>query len=98
MKVTVSFGIGNDVQLESLPNGTSTETFNVTRRGASLFQRVYPTPANIGHVMTDKAIQAVLGFGDNVRPLVFSVEQTRATRLQDGMNLNIEDKPCEKRS
>lgn len=72
MKVTVRFGVGNQLT------------------------RTFPQGSTINSVLTDRNVQAVLGFSTNVEGYVHGVPQPGTTLLVDGMTIDVNNKACEK--
>lgn len=49
-----------------------------------------PDTHTIGQVIADPTCKAVLGYGDNVKPLVSGVEQTTDTVISDDSTVTLE--------
>lgn len=67
--------------------------YNVTvtvQYGGQVEARQYPNGATIGHIMGDRDLKAVMGFGDNVRYMVQGIEQPHTAVLSDGVRVFVE--------
>lgn len=72
--------------------------FSVTiRYGAGdEMTKAFDDGATVRDVLTNTAVKAALGFGDNVRALIDGVEQTSDTELTDGDIITIETRANQK--
>lgn len=50
----------------------------------------YPAGTTVGTVMGDQNLRAVLGYGENVSPVIDGVRQSCAAQLADGDEIHIE--------
>ena len=64
--------------------------------GIESIAKSYTIPPTFGEVLRDQSIRAVLGYGDNVRPLVFGVEQPLTNVVADGTTVTVETRPNQK--
>lgn len=64
--------------------------------GSDTYNRTYGEGATIATVLTDHDLKAVTGWGDNVRALIGSVEQSRTALLPDGALVVVETKANDK--
>lgn len=55
-----------------------------------------PVAPTIAEVMKDTSIKLIVGFGDNMRPLIDDVEQPTSIEVPDGAVLELETKANEK--
>ena len=60
--------------------------------GTERMSRQFPSDATIGDVVQDSNVKAVLGYGDNVRALIFGVEQDFGTDAPAGATIKVETK------
>jgi len=58
--------------------------------GMTTQPKSYVTPPTFGEVIADQNLRAILGYSDNVRPLVYGVEQPLAAIVPDGANVVLE--------
>ena len=70
---------------------------NVTVKfGSDTYNRTYAEGSTIANVLADHDLKAVTGWGDNVRALIGSVEQSRTALLPDGALVVVETKANDK--
>jgi hypothetical protein len=68
------------------------------RYGVDVIEKSYTYSPTVGDILADDNIQAVLGYGDNIRGLIAGVEQPASASVYDGATLVIETKANEKHS
>lgn len=56
----------------------------------------FPAGTNIGCVLSNPNIRAILGYGQNVAGHVGGVPQNDATSIFEGMVISVADKSCSK--
>lgn len=62
----------------------------IVQFGTDTIPRTVSDDANIGSIVGDGNVKAQLGFGDNIRTLVCSVEQDSTTCVPNGSTIVIE--------
>ena len=62
----------------------------IVKFGTDTIPRTVADDANIGSIVGDGNVKAQLGFGDNVRTLVCSVEQDSTTVVPNGSTIVVE--------
>lgn len=64
---------------------------NITVRfGTQQFPKTFDDSATIGDVIGNASVKAVLGYSDNIRPLIGGVEQNTSTVCPDGATVVVE--------
>ena len=64
--------------------------------GCEKHEVVISSGANVGQCITDMTAKVVLGYGDNVRPLVGGVEQSLDAIPSDGSVITLEQRANQK--
>lgn len=62
----------------------------IVKFGTDTIPRNVPDDANIGSIVGDGNVKAQLGFGDNIRTLVCSVEQDSTAVVPNGSTIVVE--------
>jgi hypothetical protein len=58
----------------------------------------FPSDATIGQAVENQNMRAILGYGDNIRALIFGVEQDMGTVAPAGSVITVETKANTKNS